>query len=165
MATAYLSLGSNIDAMVHMRAARLALSERFGDVRVSPVYVTPAVGFNGADFHNAAAVITTDLDPVALNAWLHALEDAQCRDRSGPRFGDRTLDIDIVLYDDDAGHGVVMSGVGNLQLPRDDLQHAFVLKPLADIAPNVAVAGDGRTLQALWHAHRDVDGGFATVEW
>ena len=44
--------------------------------------------------------IDTDLDPFALNAWLHALEDAHGRDRSGPRFGDRTLDIDIVLFDD-----------------------------------------------------------------
>jgi len=165
MATAYLSLGSNIDAMRHFHAAREALSARFGDVRLSSVYVTPAVGFDGADFHNAAALIATDLDPVALNTWLHALEDAQGRDRSGPRFGDRTLDIDIVLYVDDAGHGVVMRGVGNLQLPREDLRHAFVLKPLAEIAPDVVVPGDARTLSVMWCAHADREQVFDTVAW
>ena len=165
MATAYLSLGSNIDAMAHLRGARDALDARFDAVRVSPVYVTRAVGFDGADFHNAAAVIRTDLAPDALNAWLHALEAEHGRDRTGPRFGDRTLDVDIVLFEDDAGRGVVMTGDAHLQLPRDDLKHAFVLKPLADIAPQVVVPGDGRTLQALWHSHPDVDSAFAMADW
>ena len=62
-----------------------------------------------------------------------------------PRFSSRTLDIDLVLFDD-----VVLQGPGNLQLPRPDLRHAFVLKPLADIAPGVVVPGDGRTLGELW---------------
>ena len=79
---------------------------------------------------NAAAVIDSDLDPQALNAWLHALEDAHGRDRSGPRFGDRPLDIDIVFYD-----ALVLSGPGHLQLPRDELRHAFVLRPLAELDP------------------------------
>lgn len=165
MARAYLSLGSNIDALTHLRGARDALREAFADVRMSPVYVTTAVGFDGPDFHNAAAAIETRLDPVTLNAWLHALEDAHGRDRSGPRFGDRTLDIDIVLYADDAGRPVVMTGQGNLQLPRDELRHAFVLKPLADVAPDVVVPGDGRTLAALWNAHCDREREFAVRDW
>lgn len=165
MARAYLSLGSNVEAMAHLCGALEALRARFGEVRVSRVYVTAAVGFDGAEFHNAAVVIDTDLDPVALNAWLHALEDAHGRDRSGPRFGDRTLDIDIVLFEDDAGRGVVMEGAGHLQLPRDELKHAFVLKPLAEIAPDVVVPGDGRTLAAMWQSHRDRDRAFDVAEW
>ena len=61
----------------------------------------PAVGFDGPDFLNAAAIIDTDLDPFALNDWLHALEDAHGRDRArASQFSDRTLDIDIVYFDD-----------------------------------------------------------------
>lgn len=165
MARAYLSLGSNIDAMAHLRGAADALRARFGNVRLSPVYVTPAVGFDGADFHNAAAVLETDLDPVALDAWLHALEDAHGRDRGAPRFSDRTLDIDLVLYEDDAGASLMLDGPGNLQLPRADLRHAFVLRPLADIAPEAVVPGDGRTLAALWAMHADRDACLPTASW
>lgn len=152
MSTAYLSLGSNLDPQEHLRGAIHALRARFGAVVLSPVYRTRAVGFDGADFHNAAAVIDTDLQPQALNDWLHALEDAHGRDRSGPRYGDRSLDIDIVLFDD-----CVLDGPGHLRLPRPELQHAFVLKPLADIAPDVVVPGTGRTLAQLWAAHPEHD--------
>lgn len=147
---AYLSLGSNVDAERHLRGAIEALRARFGEVVVSPVYRTPAVGFDGPAFLNAAAIIDSDLEPQPLNDWLHALEDAHGRDRSGPRFSDRTLDIDIVLFDDR-----VLDGAGNLRIPRPELKHAFVLRPLADIAPDVDVPGSGRTLAQLWAAHAE----------
>ena len=150
MSTAWLSLGSNLDAEVHLLAAAQALRARFGDVVFSPVYRTPAVGFDGPDFLNAAAAVQTDLDPFALNDWLHALEDAQGRVRGGERFSSRTLDIDIVFYDD-----LVLKGPGNLELPRPELRHAFVLKPLADIAPGHRVPTTGETLAELWAAHPD----------
>ncbi|UNK48069.1 2-amino-4-hydroxy-6-hydroxymethyldihydropteridine diphosphokinase [Lysobacter sp. S4-A87] len=150
MSLAYLSLGSNVDATRHLRAAVADLRERFGDVVLSPVYRTRAVGFDGPDFHNAAAIIETDLEPQALNTWLHALEDRHGRDRSGPRYGDRTLDIDIVLFDDR-----VLEGAGNLRIPRPELKHAFVLRPLAEIAPEVVVPGSGRTLAQLWAVHAE----------
>jgi 2-amino-4-hydroxy-6-hydroxymethyldihydropteridine diphosphokinase len=145
---AYLSLGSNVEPARHLRAAIDALRTRFGDVVVSPIYRTPAVGFEGPAFLNAAAVIDSDLEPEPLNDWLHALEDAHGRDRSGPRFGDRTLDIDIVLFDDR-----VVEGAGHLRIPRPELKHAFVLRPLADIAPGVVVPGTGSTLAQLWALH------------
>ena len=148
MSQALLSLGSNIAPETHLPAAIAALQARFGELRVSPFYRTRSVGFDGADFLNAAAVIDSDLPPEALDAWLHALEDAHGRDRSGPRFNDRTLDIDIVFYDD-----LVMQGTGNLRIPRDELRHAFVLKPLADIAPGFRDPLSGQTLASLWEAH------------
>ena len=148
MGRAYLSLGSNLDAEAHLRDAVAALRARFGEVRVSRAYRFPAVGFAGGDFLNAAAAIDSDLDPFALNDWLHALEDAHGRDRSGPRYGDRTLDIDIVFYD-----ALVLDGPGHLRLPRDELRHAFVLKPLADVAPDFVDPVSGRTLTAMWLAH------------
>lgn len=159
MSRASLSLGSNLDAAVNLRSAIAALRARFGPIIVSPVYRTHAVGFDGADFYNAAAIVETDLQPQVLNDWLHELEDAHGRDRSGPRWGDRTLDIDIVLFDD-----LVLSGPGNLRLPRPELKHAFVLKPLCDIAPEVMVPGDGRTLATLWAQHPDRDVAMAVVD-
>jgi 2-amino-4-hydroxy-6-hydroxymethyldihydropteridine diphosphokinase len=145
MGKAYLSLGSNQSAEANLRSAFVALRARFSVVAASVVYRFPAVGFDGADFLNAGAVIDSDLDPFALNDWLHALEDAHGRDRSGPRFGDRPLDIDIVFYDD-----LVLDGPGHLQLPRDELKHAFVLKPLAEIAPDFIDPRSGHTLAQLW---------------
>lgn len=148
MSTAWLSLGSNLAPEANLRAAAAALRGRFGAVVFSPVYRTPAVGFEGPDFLNAAAVLETTLDPFELNDWLHALEDAMGRERGGPRFSSRPIDIDIVFFDDR-----VLKGPGNLELPRPELRHAFVLKPLADIAPGYRVPNDGRTLAELWAAH------------
>lgn len=158
MGTAYLSLGSNIAPAQNLSRAVHALRARFGTVQVSPVYRTGAIGFEGADFLNAAALLESDLDVHALNDWLHALEDAHGRDRSGPRFNDRTLDIDIVFYDD-----LVLEGAGNLRIPRDELRHAFVLKPLADIAPAFRDPVSGRTLDALWKAHPEHGSSFEVV--
>lgn len=148
MGRAYLSLGSNIDADANLRSAIKALRARFGDIVLSNAYVFPAVGFEGGDFLNAAAIIASDLGPHALNDWLHALEDAHGRDRSGPRFGDRPLDIDIVFYDD-----LVLDGPGHLQVPRDELRHAFVLRPLAEIAPDFIDPGSRQALREMWRAH------------
>lgn len=152
MAKAYLSLGSNQSPDVHLPQAVAELHARFGDVIVSPTYRTPAEGFEGPDFLNAAAIIETGLDIVELDAWLHALEDAHGRRRDVPRFSSRPLDIDIVFYDDR-----VFRGPGNLQVPRPELRHAFVLKPLADIAPDFHDPVSGKTLAELWAAHPDHD--------
>ncbi len=146
MGIAYLSLGSNIEPEKNLRAAIAGLRERFGDVLLSPWYRTPAVGFEGADFLNTAARIETDLSPEQLDAWLHALEDRHARDRSGPRFSSRTLDIDLLLYDDR-----ILQGTGHLELPRPELaKQAFVLKPMADIAPEVVHPTLGKALGELW---------------
>jgi 2-amino-4-hydroxy-6-hydroxymethyldihydropteridine diphosphokinase len=159
MGKAYLSLGSNVEPGRNLASAVHALRRRFGDLRLSPVYRTAAVGFDGPDFLNAAAIIDSDLDVFALNDWLHALEDAHGRDRSGPRFGDRPLDIDIVFYD-----AQVLEGPGNLRLPRPELRHAFVLRPLADIAPGFVEPRSGRTLAALWADSPEREAAMAVVE-
>lgn len=146
MARAYLSLGSNLEPRRHLRAAVAELRRRFGSVALSPVYRTPAVGFDGPDFLNAAAMIETELEPEALNDWLHALEARHGRVRGGARYASRTLDVDIVLHGD-----CVMTGRGNLELPRGELaERAFVLQPMADLAPAVVHPTLGRTLAALW---------------
>ena len=160
---AYLSLGSNIEPESNLRSALAALRERFGDVVVSPVYRMPAVGFDGPAFLNAAAIIDSDLDPFALTDWLHDLERAHDRLRSSVKFSSRTLDIDIVYFDDVILDGPAADGAGALQLPRPELRHAFVLKPLADIAPEFVDPVRGVTLAELWAVHPDRDEAFAVV--
>jgi 2-amino-4-hydroxy-6-hydroxymethyldihydropteridine diphosphokinase len=131
MPKAYLSLGSNQEPEQHLAAAVQALKQAFGEIVLSDWVQTKAVGFEGPDFINGAAIIETDWDVYTLDAWLHALEDAQGRKRDVPRFSSRTLDIDIIFFDD-----LILNGPGNLQIPRPELKHAFVLGPLAQIAPD-----------------------------
>lgn len=147
MSHAYLGIGSNTDRERNIASCLMALRKRFGRLVVSPVYQCPAVGFQGEDFYNLVVGVETDMDPVALNRELHAIEDAHGRDRSGPRFSDRTLDIDLLLYD-----GLVLEDAG-VHVPRPEiLNYAFVLKPLADIAPDLVHPVEKRSLSALWEA-------------
>ncbi len=147
MARVYLSLGSNLEPERYLRAALDELRARFGELQVSPAYRSRSVGFDGADFVNLAVGLETELPPQALNDWLHALEDRHGRRRDVPRFSDRTLDVDIVLYDD-----LVTQGPGHLDIPRKELRHAFVLKPIADIAPGLRHPVGGQSMAELWAA-------------
>jgi len=147
MARVYLSLGSNLDPQQYLPAAVRELRERFGELTVSPAYRSKSVGFDGADFVNLAVGLDSDLPPEALNDWLHALEDRHGRRRDVPRYADRTLDVDIVFYD-----ALVLDGPGHLQIPRKELRHAFVLRPIADIAPALRHPVSGRSMAELWAA-------------
>src|SRR3546814_17835338 len=125
-----LSLGSNMEPEAHLRSAIAALRARFGQGRVSTVYRTRAVGFDGGDFLNAAAVVETDLEPEALDVWLHALEDAHGRHPSGPRFRDSTLPIPLALYPE-----LLLDSPAPLTAPRGEPPHALVLQPHAELVP------------------------------
>lgn len=150
MSLALLSLGSNIEPAARLCAAARDLRLTFPDIVFSQPYRYPAVGFEGPDFLNAGAALHTELGAQALSDWLHALEDAHGRRRDVPRYSSRTLDIDLVLYDD-----LITEGTGHLQLPRKDLKHAFVLEPLAALVPDFVEPCSGKTLLALWRAHPD----------
>jgi 2-amino-4-hydroxy-6-hydroxymethyldihydropteridine diphosphokinase len=145
---AYLSLGSNLEPEANLAAAVAALRARFGDVVVSPVYSSPADGFDGPDFLNAIIGIDSDIHPFALDEWLHALEEAHGRDARDADYSNRPLDIDIIYFGE-----LVLDGPGDFQLPRPELHHAFVLKPLADIAPDFVDPIRNKTLAQLWAAH------------
>jgi 2-amino-4-hydroxy-6-hydroxymethyldihydropteridine diphosphokinase len=152
MSTVYLGLGSNIDARANIAAGIAALREAFGAVELSPVYEAAAVGFAGNDFINLVARVETDLSPLEIKQYLHALEDRHGRNRSGPKFSDRTLDIDILLYDD------LWLLSPALEIPRDEiLTAAHVLRPLADLAPNLIHPAAGRTMTDLWGEFPDRD--------
>ena len=144
MPRVYLSLGSNIEPETHLRAAVAELRARFGSLLVSPVYRSRAVGFDGPDFLNLAVGLDTTLDAIALDAWLHALEDRQGRRRDAPRYASRTLDVDIVLFGE-----AVIDGPGHLRIPRPELALPFVLTPLRDIAPDARDPVSGRRIAEI----------------
>lgn len=147
MSTAYLGLGSNIDASRNISSGITALRETFAEVALSPVYRTQAVGFEGDDFINLVARIETRMSPLSLGKFLRELEDRHQRDRSSPKFSDRTLDVDILLYDD----LYLISPM--LEIPREEiLTAAYVLKPLADLAPDLTHPVRRKTMAELWEA-------------
>jgi 2-amino-4-hydroxy-6-hydroxymethyldihydropteridine diphosphokinase len=147
MSTAYLGLGSNVDAEYHIAIGVRALIRAFGDAEVSPIYRSKAVGFEGDDFINLVVRVQTAFKPMELRYFLRQLEDNYGRDRAAPKWSDRTLDIDILLFDK-----LAISN-GKLTLPRPEiLKFAHVLKPLADIAPDMVHPGEGRSYAELWAA-------------
>ena len=146
MAQIYVSIGSNINREQSIRAGIKELRELFGEVELSPVYESISVGFEGDNFYNLAAGFTTSLSIEDLNRTLSDIEDRHGRDRSGPRFSSRTLDIDLLLYDK-----VVIET--DCVLPRPEIyKNAFVLKPLADIAGNMNDPIKGDDYSTLWNA-------------
>ncbi len=146
MSIVYLGLGSNIDAGSNISTGIDALRQAFGRVECSPVYQTPAFGFEGDDFINLVARVETDLSPLELKSFLTELEDRHGRDRQAPKFSDRTLDIDTLLYDD----LYLLSPA--LSIPHGDiLEAAHVLKPLADLAPEVIHPVCRKTMIELWN--------------
>ena len=145
MSLIYLSLGSNIQPYRNICAALDALQLSFGDLEISSVYESEAVGFKGHNFFNLVVGINTDMPVARISARLKQIEDSNGRDRSAPRFSARSLDIDILTVDNLVGH---FDGV---DLPRDEvLKNAFVLQPLAQIAPDVAHPVTGTSYSQHW---------------
>ncbi len=156
--TVLLSLGSNIEPERYLRAALDELAATFAGLVVSPAYRTPAVGFDGATFINNAVRVQCDWSLPRMEQWLHGLEDRHGRVRTGPRLSDRTLDVDVVFHGD-----LVLRDGDKVRIPRPELKHAFVLKPLADIAPEFVDPLSGRSLAQLWRDHPQHDQPFEVV--
>ena len=145
MSRVYISIGSNIEAEKHVCLAVTELRRHYGEVILSSVYESEAVGFEGDNFLNMVAGVDTDEPVQTVSAVLHAIEDRHGRLRSGPRFSARTLDLDLLLYDD------LIINQGGLQIPRDEItKNAFVLWPLAELDPGRRHPLNGQTLARLW---------------
>ena len=145
MATIYISLGSNINREKNTRAGVQALRQAFGELVLSSVYESDAVGFEGDAFYNMVIACDVDVSVFEANQVLRDIEDANERDRSGPKFSSRTLDLDLLLYDD------LILDQDKLVLPRGEiLKNAFVLWPLAEIAPHLKHPETGASYEQLW---------------
>jgi 2-amino-4-hydroxy-6-hydroxymethyldihydropteridine diphosphokinase len=147
MSTAWLGLGSNVNAENNIRAGIKELKNKFKNVSLSPVYSSTAVGFDGDDFINLVARVETEMPPLELRGYLRDLEDRYGRKRNVPKFSDRVLDIDILLYDD----LVLRSPV--LDMPRGEIiKFAHVLKPLADLEPDLIHPTELRSMADIWES-------------
>lgn len=151
---ALLSIGSNVAPEVHVPRALAWLDGRFRVCVVSPVYRCPSVGGRPDDpeFLNLAVGIETTLPPRALREVCRRVEDVCGRRRTADRYAPRTLDVDLVLYDD------VASDFGGFVLPDPQLlTAAFVLVPAADAWPDHVPPGADRTLADLVAALPEAD--------
>jgi len=151
---AYIGLGSNLEQPIaQIQSAFQALSE-LPKSRLScrsRLYRTPPLGPSGQpDYVNGVAVLETLLEPISLLDGLQAIEQTHGRRRDGERWGPRTLDLDILLYGEQAMNSE------RLTLPHPEMhKRGFVLIPLADCAPpELSVPGRGRLDELLLSCDR-----------
>lgn len=148
MARIYIGIGTNIDRERNLRSGVRRLRETFGELDLSTVYETEAVGFEGDNFYNMVAGADTELSPEMVYDLLHEIEYEYGRERSQPRYSSRTLDLDLLLYDDR-----VMQ-TDKFELPRYDVdEYPFVLAPLAELDGTRRHPVHGKTFAELWYAY------------
>ncbi len=133
MAKVYLALGSNLgDREKNLQEARIRIAEFFSITRISSIYETEPVGVKEQPlFLNQVLAGTTALKPVDLLRRVKRIETEMGR-TEGIRFGPRPIDIDILLYD----RLIELSPILTIPHPRLH-ERAFVLTPLAEIAPEL----------------------------
>jgi len=145
MTTVYLSIGSNIEREKHIQTGVTALKRQFGNISLSSVYESDAVGFDGKPFLNLIAAFETELTPIQVDTTLDQIEKENGRTSEQKKFNPRTLDLDLVLYGD------YISQDPNLEIPRGEItRYAFVLEPLAEIAGNLVHPVLNTRYDQLW---------------
>ena len=145
MARGYLGIGRNIDPEENLRLGIRELRRVFGEIKLSAVYASAAIGFEGADFLNMVVGLQSDDSPGAIQDQVELIHDLAGRERGAGKFSSRPLDIDLLLYDDQ----VVDEPA--LKLPRCDvLEYSFVLRPLAELDPDLVHPQTGKTMIEHW---------------
>ncbi len=145
MPKVFVGVGSNIDRERSVRAGVADLRHQYCGVRLSSVYESDAVGFEGDAFYNLVVAFDTDDRIEQVIASLAHIEDQHGRRRTGERFAARTLDLDLLLYGDE------IITTENYHVPRDEiLRYAFVLWPLAEVAPDGVHPEVGESYAVLW---------------
>jgi len=144
----WFGIGSNREREYYIRAGIKALHDALATAEtpliISRVFESDAVGFSGSRFYNLVARVETELDVAAVNALCKAIERKHGHSAEAERYSPRTLDIDILLYDQTISATPV-------QLPRAEiLTNAFVLWPLAEISPLQAHPQTGKTFAEHW---------------
>ena len=125
----YIGIGSNLEKEKNIRSCIALLHKNYQSIVVSPVYETQSMGFDGPNFYNLVSSFDTEQDIYALKEQLKKIENKHGRNFNETKFSSRTLDIDILYYDD-----LVLSN-DKIDIPRKEIiEYDFVLKPLIDIA-------------------------------
>lgn len=159
MARVYVSIGSNIDRRKNIADALRLLAAEFGELEQSSVYESDAVGFDSTAFYNLVVGFQTGETPRAVQEKLHLIEERCGRQRTG-ELAARTLDLDLLLYDD------LVISEGKLVLPREDItRYAFVLGPLAEIAGEQRHPVTGERYADLWAAFETGQQTLQRVAW
>jgi 2-amino-4-hydroxy-6-hydroxymethyldihydropteridine diphosphokinase len=141
----YVGIGSNIDRENSIRGAVRELTAHYGPLTLSPVYESKAHGFEGENFYNLVAGFDSVESIEHIKEALSQIESRFGRVRQENRFSARTLDLDLLLYSDTVRHDDKMN------LPHPDIQrYAFVLRPLADIAPDLRHPETGLSCAQMW---------------
>ena len=126
----FVGIGSNIDREKNIKSCIDMLRGLYGEVITSPVYETESMGFDGPNFYNLVSCFETDESIYDLKNNLNKIENNHGRHFNETKFSSRTLDIDILYYDD-----LVLSD-DKVQIPRKEIcEYDFVLKPLIDLVP------------------------------
>jgi 2-amino-4-hydroxy-6-hydroxymethyldihydropteridine diphosphokinase len=145
MPEVYVAAGSNVRPRANLARALAMLSREFPGLRASRVYSNAAVGFEGDDFLNLVVAFPADIPADAVLRKLKDIERASGRPPGAAKWGPRTLDLDLLLYGDFVGR------VDGKSLPHPDLlTRAWVLGPLAQLAPGLVHAVAGETFGELW---------------
>jgi 2-amino-4-hydroxy-6-hydroxymethyldihydropteridine diphosphokinase len=145
VADAYVAAGSNVRPRASLLRALALLEGEFPGLRISRAYANPAVGFTGDDFINLVVGFPAPLPTEELLARLKAIEQACGREPGAPKWGPRTLDLDLLLHGDRTGR------VAGKNLPHPDLlTRAWVLGPLAELAPGLVHPVAGERVDSLW---------------
>ncbi len=145
MPRVFVGIGSNIDRDASVRAGVVDLREKYGELQLSSVYESEAVGFEGDAFYNLVAAFDTSDSVDQVIETLAEIEEAHGRQRGSERFSSRTLDLDLLLYGD-----LVATGKG-YHVPRDEIpRYAFVLWPLSELEPTMKHPQTGETFLAMW---------------
>lgn len=143
MAEIFIGIGSSINRSENIRSGIASLKAEFGELLLSPLYESEAIGFSGINFYNLVAKLHTDQNIVELIQKLKGIERQHGRPEKSSKFTPRTLDLDLLLYDQQIDP--------DIDLPRAEiLKNAFVLKPLSELAPTLRHPILGETYQALW---------------
>jgi 2-amino-4-hydroxy-6-hydroxymethyldihydropteridine diphosphokinase len=160
MPRVYIGIGSNVDRENSIRGAARELTARYGCLTLSPVYESRAVGFAGENFYNLVAGFDTGESIETVKETLARIESRLGRVRDGNRFNARTLDLDLLLYGDTVRHD------DRVNLPHPDIRcYAFVLRPLADIAPDSRHPETKETYMEMWNRFKDSDRQIQTVKF
>jgi 2-amino-4-hydroxy-6-hydroxymethyldihydropteridine diphosphokinase len=145
VAAVYVGAGSNVAPARNLARAVTELAREFPGARFSPWYRNRPVGFEGEDFINLVVGFETSLPVRTVLAKLHAIEALCGRARDAPRWAPRAMDLDVLLYDD------LVCDEPGLKLPRPDLlKRAYMLGPLAALAPQVVHPTARLTIGELW---------------